>query len=229
MKLALFDIDGVLVKSSTERAFWRYLLRQRRQGPRQLMAYAVSFLRYLPVAGIHAGKMNKSYLAGLAYREIETLGAQFVNQWVQENWIHPAVTRLKEHQRRGETVVLLSGTLDMLARPLADRLNVRHVIATLLNQRDGVIRSKPPVLHPFASAKLAIGDKVVREFRLGWQDVTAYGDSYHDVPLLEAAGKPVAVRPDRRLRKIARELGWEVLDPEKADDVRANGKMTPGA
>ncbi len=229
MKLAIFDIDGVLVKSSTERAFWRYLLRSRRQGPRQLISYAVSFLRCLPVAGIHVGKVNKSYLAGLDYREIETLGARFLNQWLQANWIHAAVSRLKEHQGRGDTVVLLSGTLEPLARPLAERLNVRHVIATLLNQRDGVIQSKPPVLHPFASAKLAIAEKLVRELGMDWHEVSAYGDSYHDLPLLEAAGNPVAVRPDRRLKKIALDRGWEILETKTAGQRRTSDKITPRA
>ena len=229
MKLAIFDIDGVLAKSSTERAFWRYLLHQGKQGPRQLVSYAVSFFRYLPVAGAHVGKVNKSYLAGLAYPEIEFLGAQFVRQWIPKNWVNAAVTRLNEHQRRGETVVLLSGTLELLARPLAEQLDVRQVIATVLNQRDGVIRSELPVLHPFAFAKLAIAEKLVRELGMGWREVSAYGDSIHDLPLLDAAGNPVAVRPDKRLRKIALDRGWEILDSNNAEQRRTSEKMTPRA
>ncbi len=40
---------------------------------------------------------------------------------------------------------------------------------------------------------------------------TAYSDSYSDVPFLEAVGHPVAVNPDRRLRKIARLRGWPTI------------------
>jgi phosphoserine phosphatase len=40
---------------------------------------------------------------------------------------------------------------------------------------------------------------------------TAYSDSYSDVPFLEAVGRPVAANPDRKLRRIARERGWEVV------------------
>ena len=40
---------------------------------------------------------------------------------------------------------------------------------------------------------------------------TAYSDSYSDVPFLEAVGHPVAVNPDRRLKKIARLRGWPTL------------------
>ena len=39
----------------------------------------------------------------------------------------------------------------------------------------------------------------------------AYSDSYSDLPFLEAVGNPVAVNPDRGLRRIAAERGWPVL------------------
>jgi phosphoserine phosphatase len=41
---------------------------------------------------------------------------------------------------------------------------------------------------------------------------TAYSDSYSDVPFLEAVGHPVAANPDRKLRRIAAERGWPVVD-----------------
>jgi phosphoserine phosphatase len=41
---------------------------------------------------------------------------------------------------------------------------------------------------------------------------TAYSDSHTDLPFLEAVGRPVVVNPDRRLRTIAAERGWPVLE-----------------
>jgi phosphoserine phosphatase len=37
----------------------------------------------------------------------------------------------------------------------------------------------------------------------------AYADSYADREILECVGHPVAVNPDRRLRKVAQSRGWE--------------------
>ena len=39
---------------------------------------------------------------------------------------------------------------------------------------------------------------------------TAYSDSHSDLPFLEAVGTPVAVNPDRELKRIAGERGWPV-------------------
>jgi phosphoserine phosphatase len=42
-------------------------------------------------------------------------------------------------------------------------------------------------------------------------DSTAYSDSHTDLPFLEVVGNPVAVNPDRALRRVAAERGWPVL------------------
>ena len=52
------------------------------------------------------------------------------------------------------------------------------------------------------------------ERRLAWGDVesTFYSDSMNDVPLLEKVDHPVATNPDPRLRALAQERGWRILD-----------------
>jgi len=41
---------------------------------------------------------------------------------------------------------------------------------------------------------------------------TAYSDSNTDLPFLEAVGHPVAVNPDRKLRRVAAQRGWPILE-----------------
>jgi phosphoserine phosphatase len=52
------------------------------------------------------------------------------------------------------------------------------------------------------------------ERQLAWSDVesTFYSDSMNDVPLLEKVDHPVATNPDPRLRALAQERGWRILD-----------------
>ena len=49
---------------------------------------------------------------------------------------------------------------------------------------------------------------------LDWLDVetTFYSDSMNDLPLLERVEHPVATNPDPRLRTVALERGWRILD-----------------
>jgi phosphoserine phosphatase len=50
--------------------------------------------------------------------------------------------------------------------------------------------------------------------KLDWNGVnmTFYSDSTNDLPLLERANHPIATNPDPRLRAVAVERGWRILD-----------------
>jgi len=212
MTLALFDIDGTLVRGSSERLFWIYLAARGRQGPRQILAYLLFLVRYLPTGGIHTIKKNKAYLCGLSTNDVATLATDFVRTRLLKRLHEPAVQRLKQHLRRGDTVVLLSGTLDPIARALAAHLGVRLVCATLCSERHGYFLPQPPETHPFGAAKLSLAKQLASQLGLDLAHASAYADSGRDVFLLEAVGNPVAVCPDQSLLNAALENGWEVID-----------------
>jgi phosphoserine phosphatase len=128
MKLAIFDIDGTLVEGSTERRFWRYLLKRGHQGPRQVLAYLLFWLRYFPVYRKQTARKNKAYLYKLETARVRTLAERFVADEILPRLYAPAVQRLQAHLRRGDTVVLLSGTLEPIARAIAAALSVEHVL-----------------------------------------------------------------------------------------------------
>ena len=214
MTLAIFDIDGTLVRGSTERRFWRYLLVRRRQGPRQILAYVWFLVRFLPRYGIRVAKKNKAYLVGLPTAEVAALAADFVAREILPRLYEPAVQRLQQHLRRGDTVVLLSGTLEPIARSLADHLGAQHVCATVCAERDGRYLARPPAVHPFGPPKVRLAADIAARLGTDLEHASAYCDSAHDLKLLEAVGTPVAVWPDRRLLRTARTKRWDVIATE---------------
>jgi HAD superfamily hydrolase (TIGR01490 family) len=213
MTLAIFDIDGTLVRGSTERRFWRYLFARRRQGPRQLIAYVWFLLRFLPRYGIRVAKKNKAYLVGLATDDVEALAAEFVARDILPRLCGPAVERLHQHLRRGDAVALLSGTLEPIARALASQLGVEHVCATVCAEQNGRYLARPPKRHPFGVEKLELAAELAASLGTDLRSTSAYGDSAHDLALLEAVGSPVAVWPDQRLLLAARAKDWDVIAP----------------
>ena len=211
MTLAIFDIDGTLVRGSTERRFWRYLFARGRQGPRQILAGAWFLVRFAPGFGVHIAKKNKAYLVGLGTADVAALAADFVASEVLPRLYQPAVQRLQQHLRAGDTVALLSGTLEPIALALAEHLGVQHVRATACAQRDGRYLALPPVVHPFGAQKVGLAKELAAQLGADLRLATAYADSAHDMSLLEAVGSPVAVRPDRKLLRIARAKAWDVV------------------
>jgi HAD superfamily hydrolase (TIGR01490 family) len=211
MTLAIFDIDGTLVRGSSERLFWRYLLVRGRQGPKQLLAYLLFLVRYVPTGGIHTAKKNKAYLCGLESAEVSMLASDFVKTVLVPRLYEPAVQRAQQHLRRGDAVMLLSGTLEPIARALADHLGIRYVCATVCSERHGRYLAQPPETHPFGAAKLSLSRRFAAQIGTDLPNACAYGDSKHDLYLLEAVGEPIAVRPDSTLLAAAIARDWEVI------------------
>jgi HAD superfamily hydrolase (TIGR01490 family) len=214
MTLAIFDIDGTLVRGSTERRFWRYLAKRGRLGPRQVAAYVYFLARYWPVFGVEVGKKNKAYLAWLRSDDIRALAGEFVVSEVVPLLYEPAVQRLRQHLLRGDAVALLSGTLEPIAAALADYLGVAHLRATVCVERDGRYRAEVPEMHPFAASKVFAAADLAAELGQELRQAAAYGDSRHDLALLKAVGTAVAVQPDEQLAEAAAANDWEVIADE---------------
>ena len=212
MGLVIFDIDGTLVSGlSTEKRFFLRLAHTGNQGPRQLLAYLAFLVRWSGLYGRDVLKKNKAYLTLLSSAKVRRLAAE----WVPSNFdgiaFRPCVERLRNHLANGDEVVLVSGTPDFLAAGIAETLGVAHAIGSRCAERAGRFRFGRPLLHPFGRTKLSIAQELCEHYGVSLDQVTAYADTRHDLPLLEAVGTPVAVRPDDRLAAVARDRGWEII------------------
>ena len=119
--------------------------------------------------------------------------------------------RLENHQARGDIVVLMTGAPDFIATPIADYLNISHVVATVCEIVNGYFSSNPPQIHPFGVAKLELARQTCSNFNTTLDRCLAYADSVGDRDLMSAVSFPVAVYPDRKLRKTAERCGWEII------------------
>ena len=181
MRLAIFDVDGTLVRGSSERLFWRYLAARGRQGPRQIAAYLLFLVRYLPTGGIHTLKKNKAYLCGLERADVAALAAEFVATRL--------VPRLRERGRATAPSARAARRRGRAAHghDRAHRSSARASARCALRLRDALQRAQRPL------SRSAAGDAPVRRRearsrtaargadRLRAQERdAAYGDSRHD-------------------------------------------------
>ena len=94
---------------------------------------------------------------------------------------------------------------------IADDLGFDGALGTICEVRDGRYTGRAlRALHAEAKAECVRELAEREDFDLS--ACTAYSDSHTDLPFLEAVGHPVAVNPDRELRRVARERGWPVLE-----------------
>lgn len=227
MKLAIFDIDGTLVAGpSTEKRFFLWLLRRGAVGPLRLLAFLAFNVFWAHRYGRHVAKKNKAYLTRMDTDRLDAEARAFVAAEVVPALFAPALFRLRQHQRQGHRVVLLSGTLQPIAEALRQYLGADEAVGSLCSERAGRVRWRPPIRHPFAAEKRDWLDRLCDEAGTTPGETAAYGDSVHDVALLEQVAQPVAVRPDKGLLRVALERDWEVL-PEIAPGALGGTRHDP--
>ena len=134
--------------------------------------------------------------------------------------IDPAIRRealdlVAGHRDAGDQVVIVTATNEFVTRPIADRFGVQELIAVNL-QRDagGWITGEIEGVPSMRAGKVTRMTEWLAQRGLDWPDVDAtfYSDSLNDLPLLEQVRQPVATNPDPRLRRLAAERGWRILD-----------------
>ncbi|MGE8396879.1 MAG: HAD family hydrolase, partial [Comamonas sp.] len=126
-----------------------------------------------------------------------------------------AIALVQSHLQAGDMVVITSATNEFVTRPIAQAFGVQELIATEL-ERDGsgwftgAVKGLPNM----REGKVTRMDAWLAARNLSWDTVesTFYSDSMNDVPLLERVNHPVATNPEPRLRALAQERGWRVLD-----------------
>ncbi len=213
MALTLIDLDGTLLKGpSSEKLFFLFLLKNRIIGLRQIAATVFFLARWSHVFGVTVFKKNKAYLAGLNCDRIKEQAALFVKSKIIKRFHPQMVQRIADHHKKGDVTVLLTGTLDMIAGPIGLALGIHYICATTCSSRNSIFTSNPPLIHPFGPDKLRFSKEICQKLGCELSDCTAYGNSTDDIPLLEAVAHPVAVYPDKGLRRHAREHSWECIE-----------------
>lgn len=212
MRLVLLDLDGTLLAgASSEQIFILHLLRNGLIGIGQVRATAAFLLRHARRYGPDVWKKDKAYLAGLEVRRLTAIAEDFVRGSLLGR-IRPAMhERMAAHREAGDTLALLTGSIEIIARPLARALGIPHLRATVCAVARGRFSSAPPLRHPYGPEKLALARDLAGETGLPLAEAAAYADSVHDLPLLEAVARPVAVHPGPGLARAARRRGWEIL------------------
>ena len=221
-RLALFDLDHTLLPLDSDHGWGEFTMQigwcDRAEFGRRNDAFFQDYL---------AGRLDIHDYVRFATEAVVQRGPQAAaaaHQRFMDEIIRPAIRPaaielVRRHQQAGDVVVITSATNEFVTRPIADALGVEELIAVQLeNARgaDGVewitgnIRGVPSA----REGKVTRMEQWLAGRGLGWGDVrsTFYTDSMNDIALLEKVDHPVATNPDERLRALAQERGWRILD-----------------
>jgi HAD superfamily hydrolase (TIGR01490 family) len=148
-------------------------------------------------------------------QDYEQAHARFMREWIAPALRPAALDLVRGHQQQGDTVAIVTATNELVTRPIAAVFGVPELIAVEL-ERDaaGWITGEIAGVPSMREGKVVRVQQWLAGRGLDWLDVetTFYSDSMNDLPLLERVDHPVATNPDARLRTLALERGWRILD-----------------
>ncbi len=153
--------------------------------------------------------------------EVKALAARerFMHEVVQPAIKPQALALVRQHQAAGDQVLIVTATNEFVTRPIADAFGVPDLIAVELVRDStlggsGWITGEIKGVPSFREGKVKRFEDWLTRRQWTWADVevTFYSDSINDLPLMDQVKHPVATNPDARLRALATQRGWRILD-----------------
>ena len=213
---AFFDMDGTLLSSNViETYLW---LRLQELSGSERFAELSRIAAKVPTL-VQAERRERSAFLRSVYREYEGARLSDLDEITDAHLTDHVLTRLspaavrkiREHRAAGHRTVLITGAIRPLTRPLRPLFD--HIEAAELAVDDrgvctGYLASSPLV----GESRAAWIRQYAADNGIDLAASYGYADSHSDLPLLEAVGRPVAVRPDVPLFRHARKARWTIVD-----------------
>lgn len=206
------DLDGTLISVSSEKCFLRHLVGQRILGVRNLMVFAAGYLLH-PLRTLREGKgWNRLYLRSLPPQAVRREAVECAGAIAASQMRIRTLDMLEELSNSGCRTVVMSASLDCIVRGIAEGLPVDCVCASVPQTAEGSFTGRLEDVRPWGLGKVELALRICREYGVALERCAAAGDSWPDRFLLAESGCPVAVCPDRRLKEMALEKGWRMLE-----------------
>ncbi|HYJ60343.1 MAG TPA: HAD-IB family hydrolase [Actinomycetota bacterium] len=216
IQAAFFDLDKTIVSRSSSLALSRPLYRAGMVSRGQLMKGAYAQLVYL-MLGADERKMERlregmlQLTKGWDRAQVERLVQDALLDAIDPFVYQEALDLIAQHRAEGRRIYIVSSAPEEVVRPLARHFGVRGVIATRAHVDPEGRYTGELEFYAYGQEKAKAIRRLASRSRIELAGSYAYSDSHTDVPMLEVVGNPVAVNPDKELRAIAEERGWEIL------------------
>ncbi|GAB4514730.1 MAG: HAD family hydrolase [Anaerolineae bacterium] len=211
---AFFDLDYTVLTASSGRLFVRYLRSKGLITPRQQAALA--FWSGLYLLRVIDFPQLMARLIGEVIGQDEASTWDLCHRWFDEVLVRyisrDAQSAILRHREAGHHVAIVSAATPYAVGPVASYLGLENAyLATRLEVKDGHFTGRLVEPACYGPGKVHWVERYAEARGIDLERSYFYSDSATDLPLLERVGNPVAVNPDRRLRRVARRRGWPIM------------------
>ena len=212
---AFFDLDRTLLRRSSTLALAPAF---RRHGviTRTQVAKAAFWQLLFVVRGTSKERVRSAseeglmLLRGYTPARMQMLVAESLETILRPLVYDEPLRLLARHREQGEPSYIVSAALQEVVDAIADDLGFDGALGTICEVEDGTYTGRS-IRSLHGKNKAAAVRELAAAEGIDLHASTAYSDSHTDLPFLEVVGNPVAVNPDRELRRVAAARGWPQL------------------
>ncbi len=213
MAIAFFDLDHTLLDGANGNMVVKYMIRTGRMG----LDAAWKALKYTALY-----KMNRLPRLEVYRWTFQECGKYHIDELIEmldeayEQYVLPRLfaegkQKIQEHKEKGDLTVIATAAGEYMSEKVRVQLGADDKIAATAPVVDGRLTDHFDLPLPFGEGKLERVERYALEQGYNLTDCYFYSDSVADLPLLLAVGHPVAVNPQRALKKIALQKGWPIV------------------
>jgi HAD superfamily hydrolase (TIGR01490 family) len=234
MEAAFFDLDKTVIAKASmvayARPFYNEGLISRRHIVRALWGQLV--FMHLGASEQKLARIRESVLRltrGWEQDRVRRIVRETLESVVEPIIYAEAQELITAHQAAGRRVYLISASPSEIVEPLGEYLGVDKVVASQAHIDEEGRYTGSMAFYAYGPYKAEAIRELAEREGIDLAASYAYSDSYTDVPMLETVGHPVVVNPDRVLRKLADERGWEVRTFVQPVPLRTRRMPMPSA
>jgi len=214
VNLAIFDLDNTLLGGDSDYLWGQFLVEKKLVDPVIYEQENQRFYDEYKAGTLDIYEFLEFSLAPLSQHstaELSELHNEFMQKKIDSIWLPKAEELLARHRMNNDFLLIITATNHFVTAPIAKKLGVDDIIATMPEQKNGAYTGKVAGIPCFQDGKVERLSQWLQENNYSLDNSHFYSDSVNDLPLLLKVTHPVAVDPDDKLKIHAAEHCWPVI------------------
>lgn len=214
MPLTIFDLDETLIAADSDHEWGQFVVDKGLVDAQIHKKKNDDFYALYKAGQLDIDEylqFSCSVLTQYSIEDLHRFRSEFVAQRILPIILDKAQDLVKKHRQMGDTLLVITSTIEFVTRPIVDEFGIDILIAPdpeiVSNRYTGRIVGVPS----FAAGKVTRLEQWLANRQDSLEGSSFYSDSHNDLPLLRLVDNPVAVDPDPILREKAEENQWPII------------------
>ena len=210
---AYFDLDGTLLDASSEKTLTAELAKKRPwRIPFGVVMWSLGSIgNLLRGRSIYDATRNRGHFSLSSWETLESISQNITKSKLLYKVSDDAKQCLEWHRTQGHRLILVTATIGPMADAIGKELGMDKIYACGPENRTGILSgSERGWLVPRRKGKVPV---VLNDAEINGHDLSkcyGYGNTMADSWFMGITGNPVAINPERKLRKHSIKHGWEI-------------------